>query len=173
MKILFTAFAGLLLAAPLTAHAAETGKVTVKNAWLRATPKGAPVAGGYATITNSGAEPDTLVSASIPEAPTGEVHSMTMANGVMHMQKLDKGLAIPPGATVTLKPGGYHLMFMNPSAQLKEGQTIQGTVTFAKAGTLPVSFSVAGMAAKTPPGQPAHDHGHMDGMDHMDHMDMH
>ena len=77
---------------------------------------------------------------------------MTMANGVMHMQRLDDGLEIAPGATVTLTPGGNHLMFMKPAARLKQGETMKGTLTFAKAGTLPVTFAVGGMAAKAPPG---------------------
>ena len=32
-----------------------------------------------------------------------------MNNGVMTMRSLDKGLAIEPGKTVKLAPGGYHV----------------------------------------------------------------
>jgi Copper chaperone PCu(A)C len=38
---------------------------------------------------------------------------MSMNNGVMTMRPLDKGLAIEPGKTVKLAPGGYHLMMMD------------------------------------------------------------
>jgi copper(I)-binding protein len=143
-----------------------TSTVTVTKAWIRATPKGAKVAGGYATITNTGKEPDRLVSASLPTAPEGQIHSMTMDHGIMHMARLDDGLAIAPGATVTLAPGGFHVMFIDPTAPLKEGETVQGTLTFAKAGAIPVTFTVAGMAAKTAPGtKPGHAAMKMDGMD--------
>ena len=133
--------------------AAAERPIVVKDAWLRATPKSAPVAGGYVTLTNTGSKPDTLVSASLPIAPEGQIHTMTMRGGVMEMRRLDKGLVLAPGATVTLKPGGDHLMFMEPTRQLKEGETINGTLTFAGAGTVPVTFAVGGMAAKAAPGK--------------------
>lgn len=139
----------ILFAVPV--HAAEA-PITVSHPWLRATPRKAPVAGGYVTITNTGKETDTLVSASLPMAPQGQIHTMTMKNGVMEMRRLDDGLAIAPGATVTLRPGGDHLMFLNPTAQLKEGESVQGTLTFRKAGTISVTFAVGGMAAKSAPG---------------------
>ena len=156
------ALAGLTVFSLQPARSADSGStangILVKDAWLRATPHGAPVAGGYATITNAASAPDRLVSASLSSAPKGEVHAMSMENGVMHMSRLDQGLDIAPGATVTLKPGGFHLMFLNPSAPLKEGETVKGTLTFAKAGVIPVTFAVAGMAAKGAPGG-------MEGMD--------
>ena len=93
---------------------AADAPIAIAHAWLRATPKTAPVAGGYVTLTNTGKEPDTLVSASLPMAPDGQVHTMTMTNGVMAMHRLDDGLVLAPGVTVTLRPGGDHLMFLKP-----------------------------------------------------------
>jgi copper(I)-binding protein len=161
-----------LLLVPVVASAQDATKpspITVTAPWLRATPKSAPVAGGYATITNKGAEPDVLLSASLPIAAVGEIHSMSMDHGVMHMARLDKGLEIKPGATVMLTPGGYHLMFLKPSAQLKAGESVKGALTFAKAGTIEVTFAVAGMAAKSAPGSKPSSA--VDGMD-MPGMDM-
>lgn len=148
-----------------SALAADSGSIVIASPWLRATPKGAPVAGGYVTITNKGSEPDRLIGASLPIAATGEIHSMSMDHGVMHMARLDNGLEIKPGATVTLAPGGFHVMFQKPTAVLKEGETIDGTLTFAKAGTVPVTFVVRGMAAKAPSAPMHHDMGAMPGMD--------
>ena len=91
------------------------------------------------------------MGASIPMAPKGEIHSMSMANGIMHMERLDKGLPIPAGKTVELTPGGYHLMFVKPTAQLKEGATVKGELTFEKAGRVVVTFPVAGFGAKQAP----------------------
>ena len=167
------AFTAALVAASLTlATARADSPISIAHPWLRATPKSAPVVGGYATITNHGTAPDILVSASIPVAPEGQIHAMTMTNGVMEMHRLTEGLAIAPGATVTLEPGGNHMMFQKPTAQVKEGDRMQGSLTFKNAGTIPVTFAVGGMAAKAAPGtKPA---GGMSGMEHMqmDHMPM-
>ena len=162
----FTAALALavFLAGPVAAHAAD-GPITIAHPWLRATPRTAPVAGGYATITNTGTEPDTLLSASLPMAAQGQVHTMTMKNGVMEMRRLEDGLPLAPGATVTLRPGGDHLMFVQPTSQLKEGESVPGTLTFKKAGTIPVTFVVGGMAAKSAPGTRPSGHQGMSGMD--------
>ncbi len=147
----------LIAAAAPPAHAdeAKPSPIRVASPWLRATPKGAPVVGGYATITNTGSAPDRLVGASIDVAARAEVHTMAMADGVMHMRKLDDGLAVAPGATLTLAPGGDHLMFFTPSAPIREGQSVRGTVVFAKAGAVPVTFAVAAIGATVAPGAPA------------------
>ena len=172
-------FAALITVMPLAVRsvaadsAAPQGAapgIIVSAPWLRATPRGAPVAGGYATITNKGTAPDRLVGASLPIASSGEVHQMSMDHGVMHMARLDKGLEIAPGATVTLTPGGYHLMFQKPTVQLKQGESLKGSLTFEKAGAIPVTFAVAGMAAKSAPGTSA-PMGDMQGME-MQGMDM-
>ena len=154
-----------LLALLLTATAAHAGDIEVRDAWLRATPKNASVAGGYATIVNHGGVPDRLVGASIPMAPDGQIHEMSMTNGVMHMERLADGLAVAPGATVELTPSHDHLMFERPTAPLKTGQTIVGSLTFAKAGKVAVTFAVAGIGASHAPGagSASHDHG-MPGM---------
>ena len=80
---------------------------------------------------------------------------MSMKNGVMHMEQLKDGLAVAPGARVTLAPGGDHLMFFKPTEQLKAGQSIKGTIVFAKAGAIPVTFAVGAIGAKSAPGSPA------------------
>ena len=142
---------GLLLLAA-SATAAPAGDIEIQHPWVRATPKGASVAGGYATIVNHGSVADRLVGASLPMAPKGEVHEMSMSNGIMHMARLPDGLAIAPGATVSLTPGGYHLMFVKPTVQLKVGQSVTGSLMFARAGKVTVTFPVAGLGATSAPG---------------------
>ena len=140
-----------LVAQEAPAASAETAAgLMVEGAWARATPGGAKVAGGYLRVRNTGTRPDRLVGASIPLAKRGEVHEMSMDGGVMRMRPLETGLAIPPGSTVELKPGGLHLMFLDLEGGLKEGQTVKGTLTFERAGTVPVEFKVGGIGAQGP-----------------------
>ena len=46
----------------------KAGDLTIETPWMRATPGGAKVAGGYVRITNSGSMPDRLTGAAIPLA---------------------------------------------------------------------------------------------------------
>jgi copper(I)-binding protein len=123
----------------------KAGALQIEAPWLRATPSGAKVGAGYLRITNTGSEPDRLTAASMSLAARGEVHEMTMQNGVMHMGPVAGGLAIEPGKTVELKPGGFHVMFLDLKGVLKEGQSVEVTLTFEKAGSVTVPFPVQGL----------------------------
>ena len=132
----------LALTGTAAAHDYEVGALTIKHPWSRATPKGASVAGGYMTITNTGTTPDRLIGGSVEAAKRFEIHEMSMEGGVMKMRELPKGLEIAPGATVELKPGSYHVMMMNLSKQFMQGDKVKGSLTFEKAGKVDVEFSV-------------------------------
>src|SRR4051795_2997316 len=136
------------------AHAQEVraGDLVITQAWSRATPGGAKIGGGYLTIENKGAAADRLIGGSGDVAARVEVHEMKMNNGVMTMRQLDKGLAIEPGKTVTLAPGGYHLMLLDLKGPLKQGDKVPVTLEFEKAGKVKLSFDVQGMGAQAPAG---------------------
>ena len=134
----------------------KAGSLTIEQPWIRATPGGAKVAGGYLRITNTGREADRLLATSIPIAGRGEVHEMSNEGGVMRMREVAGGLAIEPGRSVELKPGGFHLMFLDLSSPVAVGQPIRGTLTFEKAGRVEVSFEVAPVGARGPVGGHAH-----------------
>lgn len=123
----------------------KAGALQMEAPWLRATPGGAKVGAGYLRITNTGSETDRLTGASMPLSARGEVHEMTMQNGVMHMGPLAQGLAIAPGRTVQLKPGGFHLMFFDLKGALKQGEKVDVTLTFEKAGSVTIPFPVEGL----------------------------
>lgn len=133
------------------------GDLVVASPWTRATPGGAKIAGGYLKITNNGKSPDRLAGAATASADRVEIHEMSMTDGVMKMRQLTDGLIIKPGETVELKPGGFHMMFMDIKQQLKQGDTLKATLTFEKAGKLDVSFNVNAIGASGA-GAPAHKH---------------
>ncbi|MEP9375532.1 DUF1775 domain-containing protein [Aquabacter sp. CN5-332] len=149
-----------LAAAATAAPTVKVGDLVITAPWSRATPGGAKVAGGYVAITNTGTAPDKLVGGSFEQAGRFEVHEMSMKDGVMTMRPVSSGLEIAPGQTVTLAPGGYHMMFMDLKQPLKEGDKVKGTLTFEKAGSASVTFDVRGIGASAPAA------GGMGGMDH-------
>jgi copper(I)-binding protein len=137
-------------AAPACAQEVKAGDLVITQAWSRATPNGAKIAGGYLTIENNGATADRLIGGSGEVAAKIEVHEMAMNNGVMTMRPLDKGLAIEPGKTVKLAPGGYHLMMFDLKEPLKQGDKVPVTLEFEKAGKVNLSFDVQGIGAQGP-----------------------
>jgi copper(I)-binding protein len=143
-RMLMLAAAVLLMAGPAGAHDYTVGTLKIAHPWARATPKGSKVAGGYLKITNNGKETDRLVGGSAAFAGRFEIHEMAMDGGVMKMRHLPKGLEIKPGETVELKPGSFHLMFMDLKEPLVKDQKPRpkGTLVFEKAGTVEVEYAV-------------------------------
>lgn len=137
----------LALAMPAIAHDYKIGSLKIDHPWTRATPGGAKVGGGFMKITNTGTETDRLVGGSAEIAKAFEVHEMKMEGNVMKMRALEKGLEIKPGETVELKPGGYHVMFIDIRSPFKEGEQIKGQLVFEKAGKVDVDFKIEGRGA--------------------------
>jgi periplasmic copper chaperone A len=168
MMTIFRSLAGaaVLLASTFAAEAAEVkaGDLVITQAWSRATPGGAKVAGGYLTIENKGSAPDRLIGGSAAIAGKFEVHEMKMDEGVMTMRPLDKGLEIAPGKTVKLAPGGYHVMLMDLKGALKQGEKVPVTLQFEKAGTVQVTLDVEAVGAQAPGGAGAMEHKGHSGM---------
>jgi periplasmic copper chaperone A len=152
MKILRTLALATLLstvaAAGALAHGFKVGALEIGHPWSRATPAGAPVAGGFLFVTNGGTAADRLVAVTSDAADKVEIHEMSMDGGVMKMRALDKGLEIPAGAKVELKPGSYHVMFIGLKKPFVKGDMVKGTLAFEKAGKVDVEFKVEDMATK-------------------------
>src|ERR1700691_2734305 len=139
-----------LVAAPARAQEVRAGDLVITQAWSRATPGGAKVAGGYLTIENKGSTSDRLIGGSGDVTDRIEVHEMTTSNGVMTMRALDNGLVIEPGKTVKLAPGGYHLMMFDLKSPLKQGDKLPVTLEFERAGKVKLSFEVQGVGSQGP-----------------------
>ena len=139
-----------LTAAPAQAADYDVGSIHISQPWARATPKGASSAAGYMTITNKGTTPDRVSCVSSDASVHCLIHSMTMEDGVMKMRPVEGGLEIKPGETVTLKPGGYHIMLVDLKHPLEAGQTVKATLKFQNAGTVDVEYPIAAIGALAP-----------------------
>ena len=139
-----------ICAGPASAQQVKIGDLVLDHAWARATPGGAKVGGGYLTIENKGVTPDKLIGGSSPAAGKIEVHEMAMNNGVATMRPVKGGLSIPPGQSVTLAPGGYHIMMMELKAPLKKGDKVPVTLAFEKAGQVNVTLDIQDIGATGP-----------------------
>jgi copper(I)-binding protein len=151
----YTVVLACLFGVPARAEEVKAGDLVITQAWSRATPGGAKTGSGYLTIENKGSAPDRLIGGSADVADKVQVHEMTMNNGVMTMRPLDQGVAIEPGKTVKLAPGGYHLMLLDLKSPLKRGDKVPVTLEFEKAGKVKVSFDVQGVGAQGPTTTPS------------------
>jgi len=144
--LLKSAFAAVLVASTLPAFA-QNPSITVQDPYARATPAGAKTGAIYMMINNKASTPDRLTGAASDVAAQVEVHEMSMDNGIMKMREVAGGLAIPAGGSVTLKPGGYHVMLIGLKKPLAPGDSVPLTLKFEKAGDVSLTVPVKAMDA--------------------------
>ncbi|RYY77632.1 MAG: copper chaperone PCu(A)C [Comamonadaceae bacterium] len=144
-----------LLHAAAFAHA----QVTVTDPWVRATVPQQKATGAFMRLQADKAS--KLLSVSSPLTSTVEVHEMSMQGDVMRMRQVP-AVALPAGQVVELKPGGYHVMLMNLSRQVKEGETVPLTLVVegadGKRATVEVKAPVRALNAGPQAGQGGHKH---------------
>ena len=158
MRSAFSAAAVIVLMLAPAAHAAApSSPIEVTQAWSRPAAAGTNGA-GFMTLTNHGKTADTLVAVETKAASQVQMHQTSMANGIMSMKRLESGLALAPGQTVTFAPGGYHLMLIGLTQASKAGDKLPATLVFASGARIKTEFVVGSGAM--PMNMP---------MDHMNH----
>ena len=156
MKSLRVFALALVLAVSAGACGSSSEGVDIEGAWARTSPAMATSGAAYMDLTAS--EDDALLSASVDPSIAGtvEVHEVvpvdsmsddTMSDdtmegmGEMTMQPVER-IDLPAGETVSLAPGGYHIMLLDLAAPLEVGQTFDITLTFENAGEEAVTVEV-------------------------------
>ena len=136
--------AALAALLPLPAGA----QVAVADAWIRGTVPGQKATGAFMQLTSL--TDMALVGVASPAAKVVEIHQMKQEGGMMKMNAVDR-VALPANKTVELKPGGYHIMMMDLTQPLRDGESIPLTLTFEdKAGkkqTVEVKAAVRALTA--------------------------
>ena len=100
--------------------AAEPACVRLEEGWIRLPPGAMPMAAGYGRIRNDCRSAVVVAGAGSKAFGDVSLHETTLVDGVSRMRAVER-LPIAAGATVALKPGGLHLMLMQPEVVLKEG----------------------------------------------------
>ena len=134
-----------------------SAQTVVDDAWVRATVVGQPASGAFMHITSS--TDSKLIEVKSPVAKTVQIHQSTMKNDVMSMKTV-ASIALPAGKTVNIDPEGYHVMLIDLTGQIKEGQDVPLTLVVENAKGEKESIEVTAKA-RALNSMPMHDHGAM------------
>ncbi len=144
----------LVAAACAMAALQASAEVTATEVWARATVPNQTATGVFMKLRSTSEV--ALVNAASPAAGIVEVHQMVMTGNVMAMRAIDE-LPLPPGKTVELKPGGYHVMLMELVRPLAVGDKVPVTLTIRGPGSKQVKVEVMA-EVRGPGGEPAGKH---------------
>jgi hypothetical protein len=138
----FFRFLSLVAILPATAGWA----VDASDGWMRAMPPGQPTAAAYLTLKNTADAPVRLVAGSSPLAGTVEIHRSVQQDGMWRMRRLPE-LLLPAGGSVTMAPGGVHLMLFGMERPLREGDTLPLVLKFDSGEALKLTIEVRGIGS--------------------------
>ncbi|MEQ5839224.1 copper chaperone PCu(A)C [Paraburkholderia acidicola] len=134
------AFAFAAITLPLAHAAATTPVITAQNAWVRWLPGALPAA-GYVTLANRSDKPVDLVDVSSNDYGSAMLHQTVSAGSTQKMVMVDK-LTVPAHGSVSIAPGGYHLMLEDAKHAIAPGNTVHLQLHFSDGETLDTPFAV-------------------------------
>lgn len=140
MRLLIAA----LLLSSFQAFAAAGSALTVKDSQIRQPMPGRTVTVGYFTLDNPSPQDVNLTGVSSSAFERAELHQHSHQDGMMRMEKVDQ-ITIPANGSVSLSPGGLHLMLFEPTTELEIGQTVSLLLHFADGQQLTVAMPVVAM----------------------------
>jgi hypothetical protein len=125
------------------AAGAPTGAaLTLTDAWVRSAPAGG-VSAGYLTIANAVPADDVLVGVSARDVTDrASLHETTTGDDGMTGMHHAPAIAIPANGSLTLRPGGVHVMLENLKTDLVAGTTVRLRLAFEQAGVVEVDAQV-------------------------------
>lgn len=116
--------------------------VSIQSAWIRPTLGANRNTAAYATLINTSATPARLIGAAVVGASKAELHNSVMENGIMRMRQVE-AIDIPAAGSVSLAPGGLHIMVFGLENGLEAGNTATITLTVEGSGDLTIEAPVS------------------------------
>jgi len=116
---------GLLFFIP---HSAIS-EIVVKNSWVRAAPDGSKTMAAYMLIENQSSKIMSSSKIIVNGFEKAEVHMSFIENNIAQMRKLEN-ISINGKESLTLEPGGLHLMLINPEKVPKKNSKVEILIFF-------------------------------------------
>ncbi len=153
----------LLFALAMSASAAvyaagAADAVQVVDPYVRAAPPGARATAAFMTLKNDGAA-TKMVKVESTAAKKVEMHTHIDQGGVMEMRQVPS-IELKAKSETALQPGGFHVMMIDPTTSLKQGDKVKLTLRFADGSSKQVDAPVK-MPDAAPMSMPMGDHEHM------------
>lgn len=161
MRAVLPLAAALSVAAlPAFAHEVNAGELKLSKLHVRAPIGQVKNTAAYVVVANPTAQADRLLSVSCACATSATLHDMAVEGGIMRMRAAPQGFEVPAGGALTLAPGGKHVMLTGLNRPLKDGDRVDLTLRFARAGAVKADFHVMKRPGGDDPKPAAQGHDH-------------
>jgi periplasmic copper chaperone A len=141
-RVAALALAAVVALAAISCSSTPRVDLHIDDPWARASIGTDSPTAAYMTISNRGNLDDTLWAATFEGAERVEFHRTTTDSTGMHQMEPIASIHVPAGGTVTLEPGGIHLMIFGLSQPLEPGEPALIVLSFEQAGDVMVEADV-------------------------------
>ncbi|WP_172959695.1 copper chaperone PCu(A)C [Thiomicrorhabdus aquaedulcis] len=145
--ITLLSFSLLSVLSSANALASQADDIEITEPFAREVPPGAPASASFMTLENISDAPIKIISAQSAVSKVVELHTHTNDNGVMRMRQIPF-IEVPANGMAFLKPGGLHIMLIEPINPIKQGQTVSVTLTFEDGSQKQVDMPVKSFMSK-------------------------
>ena len=135
--------------------APKTSMLYIESPYALATTSVQKNGAAFFRVTNQGANPEKIISASSPIAERVELHTHSMDGDVMMMRQVES-FEIAPNTTHALNPMGDHVMLFGLKQKLNAGESFPITLVTADDVELNLDVSI-----KNPADAPVMEHSDM------------
>lgn len=111
---LLMVIAGSVVAAPT---------MDITDSWVREAPPTSRVLAAYMQISNLTDSDLTITGITSPDFEAVDLHRTVVEDGVAQMRPVPE-LTIPAAGSISLEPGGLHLMLFDPVRPLQQGDSV-------------------------------------------------
>lgn len=120
---------------PTATGASSAGEsVVLEDGWVKSADSGMSAA--FGELENTGDSDVTVVSVTSPASTAMELHeTVENESGQMVMREKADGFTIAAGTSLSLEPGGNHLMLMDLVKPVRAGDEVAFTLTFSDGST--------------------------------------
>jgi copper(I)-binding protein len=111
----------------------------IADSWVREAPPASRVLAAYMQIINLTDSELTVTGITSPDFEAADLHRTVVEDGVARMLPVPE-LNIPAGGSITLEPGGLHLMLFDPVRPLQQGDSV--TLVLHRSDDICITLSV-------------------------------
>jgi hypothetical protein len=115
--------------------------ISVTEPWIRSAPPTAKILGAFMNLHNDSNKEVRLTRVVADKFNRIEIHRTSDSNGFMKMVRQDY-VPIPAQGSISLKPGSWHMMIINPIIVPVLGEEVTLELEFDNNTKISVSFKI-------------------------------
>ena len=132
--------------------------LVLSDFWIKKVVANNNVTSGYIKIENKSEKNERLISVESEFSKKTELHDMHIKNDIMMMQQIEEGVLINSKSQLNLKPGSFHIMFIDLTKSFIKTKNQKVKFNFEIAGPIVINMPIMDKAKKSNDKKKHHHH---------------